>query len=289
MPAETAATKEIDLVQLHPYEVVLKPGQKQAFKLHAFDKNGRHIKTVDAPTLSVNESLTGVSSEGNMIWSDGAGKDLAGTVSAELDGKKATSRVRMFNPEKTWSWDFEGYKGVRVPPSWLRAHVKIKPNTLEDGNTVMVAAGIGKGKGRPSHAVFIGDPTMKDYTISADVMMREQRRQMPSIGLIANRYNFIIKGNNSKLAIQSWAPHLRMAKVVRYRSDPDVWYSMKMRVEVENGQATVYGKVWKKAESEPADWTLTQTDPHPNESGSPGLYVYAQADCMFDNVKVVFD
>ncbi len=288
MSAEKDAVEKVALVQLRPYEVILSPGEKVQFSLHAFDANGRLIKQITNPIITIGEGLDSLKSENGAIWADPVSKDIAGTISTSMFGKTATARVRMFNADKTWSWDFEGYKGVRVPPTWLRAHVKLKPVDV-DGNTVMRAAGMGKGKGRPSHMVFIGTPNMKDYTISADVMMKEQNRQMPSIGLIANRYNFMIKGNNGKLAIQSWAPHLRMAKVVRFRSDPDVWYTMKMRVEVADGEATVFGKVWKRGDEEPEAWTLTQTDPHPNESGSPGLYVYAQADCLFDNVVVQFD
>jgi len=49
----------------------------------------------------------------------------------------------------------------------------------------------------------------------------------------------------------------------------------------------VLGKVWKTGEAEPEQWTLEQTDPHSNLTGSPGVYIYAQADCYFDNVKVI--
>ena len=285
LPEENPLEQKVDTVQLRPFETVLKPGEKVAYSLHKFDANGNLIGTAK-PSLTVSDSLK-VDVDGDSIWADSASQDMAGTVSAEVDGITASARVRMFDTDPNWTWDFEGYKGVQVPPTWLRAHVKLKPVDLE-GNTVMRFAGMGKGKGRPSHMVFIGDPGMSDYTVSADVMMKEQKRQLPSIGLIANRYVFMIKGNNGKLAIQSWAPHLRMAKIIKYRSDPNVWYSMKMKVDISEDEAQVFGKVWKKGDAEPEEWTLTATDPHPNKTGSPGLYVYAQADCIFDNVVVDF-
>ena len=80
-----------------------------------------------------------------------------------------------------------------------------------------------------------------------------------------------------------------MAQTAKYRSEPDTWYTMKMRVEVEGEQANVLCKVWETGKEEPAEWTLTANDPHPNRTGSPGLYYYATTDCMFDNVKVTFD
>ncbi len=77
-----------------------------------------------------------------------------------------------------------------------------------------------------------------------------------------------------------------MAKEIRYRSDPEVWYTMKLRVDVQDDGAHVMGKVWKRDESEPSEWTIEALDPHPNENGSPGFYVYSLADCYFDNVSV---
>jgi hypothetical protein len=59
-----------------------------------------------------------------------------------------------------------------------------------------------------------------------------------------------------------------------------------MKVDQTKEAATIYGKVWKRGEAEPADWTMQTTDPHPNLAGAPGLYYYAQADCYFDNVIV---
>jgi hypothetical protein len=127
---------------------------------------------------------------------------------------------------------------------------------------------------------------MKNYEIQADVMMKEAGRNLPRIGLSCNRYNLILRGNIGKLEILSWQAHKRMGQEVKFRSDPDVWYTLKMKVETTKDEAKVYGKVWKRGEAEPSEWTIEATDPHPNLSGSPGLYYYALADCYFDNVIV---
>ena len=213
---------------------------------------------------------------------------VAGTITTEIDGKTATARVRVFNPAKVWKWDFEGYSKVQVPPTWVRAFVKIKPFDLE-GNTVMKVTGGAAIKSRPSHNISIGPPDMKNYTLQSDVRLSEQRRQLSSIGLTANRYDLYLKGNVGKLQVRSWPPHLRMAKTLKFPSDPDIWYTMKMRVETTDSEATIYGKVWKREDEEPADWSIVATDPHPNLSGSPGLIFYAQADCFFDNVILTKD
>ncbi|MEL7499690.1 MAG: PQQ-binding-like beta-propeller repeat protein [Planctomycetota bacterium] len=275
----------VDMVQLRPYEKIVSAGSKTAYTVHAFDANGREILKQPANSLVVGKELAGFTTQGNQLMAPQADKDFAGTVTTQIGANVATARVRMFNPAKVWKWDFTGYKGPQVPAQWTRAFVKIKPGDV-DGETVMAVNGGTDGKGRPSHQVGLGFAEMKNYTIQADVRMTEEKRKLPSIGLSNQRYNLIMKGNLSKLSIQSWPAHKRMGKEIKFRSDPDIWYTMKMKVEVTDGIATVSGKVWKRDEEEPAEWTITQKDPHPNESGSPGLYYYALADCYFDNVVV---
>jgi hypothetical protein len=99
----------------------------------------------------------------------------------------------------------------------------------------------------------------------------------------------MIKGNQGRLQVFSWPPHLHNAKEVPFKVDPDVWYTLKFTVDVRDGQAYLMGKAWKTGEPEPEAWTLEHVDPHPNETGSPGLCVYAITDCLFDNVKVTFE
>ena len=286
--AETEPTDQIDLVQLRPYETVIKAGKSVDYTVFAFDPNGRFIKEMPAAKLTLSDSLQGFTTSGATLTAPTTEKDFAGTVTTTVDGKTAVARLRMFNPAKVWSWDFTGMSKVMVPATWIRAFVKIKPVDL-DGDTAMMVSGGSKLKSRPSHQVGLGTEDMTDYTIQADVMMKEQSRKLGSVGLSCNRYNFILKGNNSKLELLSWAPHKRMGVEEKFVVEPDAWYTMKMKVDVTDSEAKVYGKVWKRGEEEPADWSITQTDPHPNKSGSPGIYSYALADCYFDNVIVTQD
>ena len=286
LPAEAEASDDIDLVQLRPHEVILAPGQTQEFTVVAFDKNGRQVKTMAAESLTVGDTLTGYSAAGNVLTAGSDPKEgLAGTVTTKVGELTATARARTYPQTDTWEWDFEGYKGIKVPATWNRAHIKVKPFDL-DGNTVMKVTGGPEAKGRPSHQISIGPQEMKNYQMQMDVRFVEERRQLGSLGLSINRYNLILKGNSGELTVQSWPPHLRMEKSISYVSDPDVWYTIKMKVDANESEAKLFGKVWKTGEAEPAEWMLEQTDPHPNLNGSPGVYFYAQADCYFDNVKV---
>ncbi len=62
---------------------------------------------------------------------------------------------------------------------------------------------------------------------------------------------------------------------------------MKLMVTHENGKAILKGKVWPRAESEPANWTIEHEDPLPNMNGAPGLFGNASnAEIFIDNIKV---
>ncbi len=282
---EAPVTENIDLIQLRPFEMIAAAGSKTQFEVHAFDANGRFIKKMPPQELIVDEGLKGFSVQGSQLIAPTEGSEAAGVVTAKVGELSASARVRMFDTRPEWKWTFDGYEGLRVPPTWSRAFVKLKPMEL-DGNTAMKVTGGAGMKGRPSHQITIGPASLTGYSVQADVRLTEQRRQLASIGLSCDRYNLILKGNTSKLTIQSWPPHRRMAKEIKFRSDPDIWYTMKMKVDQSEAEAVIYGKVWKRGEAEPNEWSITTRDPHPNMEGAPGLYFYAQADCYFDNVIV---
>jgi hypothetical protein len=266
---------------LVPYETALWAGRSQQYELNVYDGNGRLLRTVQ-PQLELPADVQDVGAEGpELAVSPDLTEHQGFTIAAKYGNLTASARVRAF-PQLPWKWDFEAFSDKAVPPTWVRAFLKLQPEEV-DGSVAMRNS---PGKGRPSTYVWLGPASMNGYTIQADVMMREQRRRLSSVGVTANRYNLLLKGNTMKLAVQSWAPHLRMAEEIRFPSDPDVWYTMKLRVDVEADGAHVKGKVWPRDEDEPAGWTIEKLDPHPNLTGSPGLIMYTLADCYFDNVVV---
>jgi outer membrane protein assembly factor BamB len=274
---ETPASDEIATIQLVPFEARITGSGEVAYELHAFDKNGRFIKKLD-PQLEPQADLAGVKADGTKLVVVSSSARLAGHVIAKHGDLTATARLRVL-PNLPWTFDFDD--GQR-PATWVNGII-VAPTEIGDEKSLK------KGvftKSRPSAYVWMGSSDMKDYTIQADVLMKEQKRRLASIGVTANRYNFVIKGNAAKLSLQSWPAHLRLAKEIRFRSDPDVWYTMKLRVEIKGDGAHLSGKVWKRGEAEPVEWTLETVDPHPNLNGSPGLYNYALADSYFDNILV---
>ncbi len=295
LPAEKETSDEIATLLVTPYEVALRAGESAEFTLKAYDANGNFIKEfggdeMPASGLELGEGLNGLSVEGNKIsvpanWN----KSVGGNFTVKVNDIVAKGRVRAFSSEKTWSWNFDDYKPMQVPPTWIRAFAKLKPTAVPGSdNIAMKSGGLEQVRGRPSHLVWMGLPDMKNYTVQADVYVTEQKRRIASVGITANRYNFIIKGNNEKLSLQSWTAHLRLGAIQPFVPDVDTWYTMKMEVKMNEDQsATVMGKVWKRGEAEPEEWTMEVNDPRGNQSGSPGLYMYSLSDSYFDNVIVV--
>ncbi len=277
---EKSAGDEIATLRLIPYEARVTGSGSIDYECRAYDKNGLFLKKVDFE-LQPQENLSAGKAQGNKLVFEGADKEQGGIVVAKVGDLTTSARVRYF-PTGVWKWDFNNLTGKQVPATWINAFLKLKPAEVDGEKALMKST----GRGRPSAYIWIGPPDMKGYTIQADVLMKEEKRRLPSIGITAQRYNLILKGNNGKLAVQSWAPHKRMAKEVKFRSDPDIWYRMKMKVEIRDGQAHVLGKVWDRSKEEPKDWMIDAVDPHPNFNGSPGLYTYALATSYFDNVIV---
>ncbi|QDT44301.1 outer membrane biogenesis protein BamB [Gimesia alba] len=286
---EKAKQDKIASIQLVPYEVAVGQGEKVDYEILAYDANGQFIKKVDAK-ITLGKGLEAAKVDGMSVTTPTDLKvPAAGTISVKVGDATAESRIRVF-PPLPWKFDLEELKGKAVPPAWINAFLKLQPNKV-DGTTALKAS---PGKGRPSANIWLGPSDMSQlapngYTVQADVFLKEQKRKLSSMGVTVNRYDLILKGNSSKLAIQSWAPHKRMAKEVRFRADPDVWYTMKLKVDVKDGQALVKGKVWPRDKPEPKEWTIEASDPHANLKGSPGLYLYRLADAYVDNIIVSED
>jgi hypothetical protein len=117
--------------------------------------------------------------------------------------------------------------------------------------------------------------------------MVDKRRQMGDAGVVAQRYQLTLFGNNQKLELQTWQPDVSRTAVKSYPIKGDTWYRLKLRVEpAADGKVLARGKAWKKDEPEPAGWMIERVDPTPNMNGAPGIYADAPNEVYFDNLKV---
>jgi outer membrane protein assembly factor BamB len=267
-------------LQIVPAEILANPGEKIKFRARAFDAKGNLVREVKAAW-----SLANVSGQFSPAGEFAAGKNspaTAGRLTAKFENLEGKARVRVI-PEAPWSEDFESSEIGKYPIYFLGASNKFAVQLI-DSNKVLVKPPAAAGLNRSD--IFLGPPAMKNYTIQADMLGKKVRRQMPDMGLIANRYTLDLQGALQRLQIRVWAAELLNSKTIDFKFDPDVWYTMKMRVDQAGGKSIVKGKVWPRAEKEPEAWTITMEDPLPNPEGSPGLYGYSPAEIYYDNVKI---
>lgn len=135
---------------------------------------------------------------------------------------------------------------------------------------------------------WMGPPDLHDYTIQADVLSFSRQDKLPDGGLIAQRYTFDLMGASEQLQLRTWTPQLnRFSAEVPFEWKPYVWYTMKFRASVAGDKAVLQGKIWKKGETEPAEWSIMAEDPAPNVQGSPGLFGNTKdGEFFYDNLTV---
>ncbi len=277
-PVEMSTAPAASLL-LTPAEV-LTSGDPVPFSVIGFDADGKQTSTTGAIEW-MKTGLTGTL-QNNTFTPDKSASAHAGTVTVQSGDMKAMARVRVI-PSLPWSEDFEAIELEKIPTHWIGATGKFFVRE-KDGNKILVKPPPQRGLDRSN--VYIGPATMKNYQIQIDLMGTRNKRRVPDMGLIANRYTLDMQGRHQRLQIRSWASDLRMAKTIDFAWETDVWYTMKMMVEIIDDKAIIRGKVWRTGESEPAEWTITAEDPLPNREGSPGIYGNSPADIHYDNLKV---
>ena len=281
MPAlgeEAAPSGTAALIQVVPAEVIAAAGETVDFQVRAFDANGRLLGAQIA-TWSLEDLVGGRVSSSGEFTTDARAANQAGTVVATVGNLTAAARVRVFGP-LPWTETFESGR----PPYWIGGGGSLA--VVDQGGDQMFRKGASR-TGIHRHAVYMGPSTMSGYTVQADVMSTEQGRRRPDIGLINSGYTMDLQGNRQKIQLQSWAAELRVNEEVEFPWEPNVWYRLKLRVDISGDRGLVRGKIWRRDETEPADWTVSAEDPLPVRQGSPGIIGYSPIDIFFDNVSVV--
>ncbi|MFQ5435448.1 MAG: PQQ-binding-like beta-propeller repeat protein, partial [Anaerolineae bacterium] len=275
-PADHAEPAHIQIV---PAEIWTNVNDKVQFKVRAFDNLGR--KLGDIRTAFDLSLLKGKVDPSGAFRPDKKAGNQAGYVVAKLGDLESKARVQVA-ADLPWEIDFEDFAVDKHPPLWPGTWKFVVKDL--DGNKVLAKPPSKRMLKR--HNLILGPPQMTHYTIQADLKATKVKRRSPDMGLIANRYYFDFMTKKQRLQIRSWPATLRMMRQTDYRWHPDLWYTMKLRVDIEEGKAVVKGKIWPRDEPEPAAWTLIAEDPHPNVYGSPGLYGDAATTIYYDNIKI---
>jgi outer membrane protein assembly factor BamB len=265
-------------LQVVPAEVQLEIGESADFRVRLLDAAGNVLD--EKPATWSLDGLGGSVKDG-AFKSAGEGFQT-GTIVAKVGELTGAARARVY-PPLPWSFDFEEFEPGKFPKHWIGAN-RIYLVGEKDGGKALVKAPRGRGLNRTF--LYMGSSSLSDYTIEADVFGEGTKRRRPDIGLINSGYILDLAGAKNHLEIRSWTAELRMAKQVPFEFEPLTWYRMKMKVVSNADKATIYGKVWKKSDPEPEEWTISVDDPHPIRSGTPGLLGYSPVNLFYDNVTV---
>ncbi len=269
---EGAAEGPAAVLLVVPGEVTTGPGGNHDFTVEAFDAKGRALGPVDAEW-----SLRGFDGElagSSLKVADDVGF-ATGEVVATSGDLEAVARIRVF-PPLPWSDDFSGGKqGLWIGGGRYEI-------TEEDGNSILIKPVAERGLLRSP--LLLGPPSLASYTIQSDVRLSQKGRRKSDAGLINSGYILDLLGIHQRLQIRTWSSMLRVESTTDVEVEMDRWYTMKLRVESDGPEAKVLGKVWPRGTDEPAEWTVTATDPHPISNGSPGLLGYSPSIVSYDNV-----
>jgi outer membrane protein assembly factor BamB len=266
------------LAQVVPAEVLLKPGAHQKFAVRLFNARGQYLK--DSPAKF---SLSGpgeISKEGKYLAAS-TPSHTATILTANVGDLRAVARIRVV-PDLPWKFDFSDGE---VPITWVGARYRHLVRDVDGDKSMVKVTTIPKGTRSQS---WMGQPDFHDYTIQADVRGAITHEKLPDAGLIAQRYTLDLMGASQQVQIRSWTPQLgRFSKSVPFPWKPNTWYTMKFRAATDNGKAVLKGKVWKRGETEPPQWTIEAVDEAPNLIGSPGLFGNANdSEITYDNILV---
>ena len=269
---------EVAHLQVIPAEIILSAGETATFEVRALDANGQLLGT-RAATWTVDGLVGATVSPSGVLSTSADTNNHGGKVVASVNGMTASAQVRLFSP-LPWTENFESGR----PPFWVGGGPRL---SVVDVGGQQVFRKSASPNGLHRHAVYLGPSDMSSYTVQADMMATEWRRRRPDLGLINSGYTLDLQGNAQRAQLQSWAAELRIDERTEFTWEADVWYTLKLRVDLENDRAIIRGKVWERNETEPSTWTVTAEDPHPIRNGSPGLIAYSPIDIYIDNVRVV--
>ena len=272
-----AGVEPATFLQVSPTELSLTPGDRVQFTVRLFDAQGRLIREEPKAAWEL-DHLEGTISAAGQFRTAG-GDPQAGSV-------KATVR----RPHRLGAR--EGGAGAALEVG-LRGRRGAAPLDQRDGQVRRAGRGRSEGAGQagrqPGHQAgprLHGGGHLANYTVEADVMAREERRQMGDAGVVAQRYQLVLFGNAQKLELQSWQPETARTVHQNFAWKPATWYRLKLRVDRDGNSVRARGKAWLASDPEPEAWMLERVDPIPNLHGSPGVYADATVEVSIDNVTV---
>lgn len=307
VPQEEPADKDAKPAhaQVVPADVTLQPGEKATFKIRLFDAKGRFLREgkgkwsvgpmlpppplpgVTPPAGPTPPPLKAEIDDDGHLTIDTKTPSQFGNVLVDVEGLKGRARVRVA-PLVPYKQDFENVPINRTPGGWVNTQGKFTTRKVGDSN-VLVKLGDNPSPLVARANAFITIPNATNYTIECDLLGNKKGEELPDMGIVANRYSLVLAGQRQELRLLSWEALPRIDKSIGVTWKPDVWYRLKLTVEMNGDKAMVRGKWWERDQPEPKEWTVEVEDPKPNDTGSPALYGFAPspgAEIFYDNLSI---
>lgn len=277
-------------LQVVPYDVLLAPGDRQEYRVRSFNRRGQLLREVPAGEVKFTVDGPGtISADGTYL----APKDLShqcALITCKSDGLTGTARARIV-PPLPWEFDFDSASDV--PLTWIGGRVRYVVREL-DGERVIVKRDVLPTPRDPHNKLgtrsylYMGPIDLDDYTVQADVQLTETNGRRPDVGVINSRYHLTLRGQSQQLRLYSWASSdNRTFATADVDAQPGVWYTLKLSVVPQGKEAVVRGKMWRRGDQEPDEWTIELVDASPNLAGSPGLFGNSgETEIYLDNIRV---
>ena len=270
-------------LQVSPTELVLKPGQAVKLRVRSFDAQGRFLRNETGATFALTGLKGAVAADGTFT-PDPATPEQAGVIKATLGAISGEARARVARP-LPWTETFDSMEEKTVPPGWIIVGTGRTAVGTIDGQKALVKA--------PDETIFkryrafVGPVELSNYTIEADVRGATRRRQMPALGVTAQRYTLTIYGNDQVMKIEPWGPETARSVSAPFEWKADTWIHLKLSVEnLPDGRVRARGKAWPTGQPEPANWMIEKIDPNGNRKGAPGFFIDSEFGAAIDNIKV---
>jgi hypothetical protein len=291
-PKETAGDQKVAQVQVVPFDTVVATGKQQEFKVRVFNSKGQILPESLGKGAKFTLDGPGKISDGGTYTAPSENEHQVALVTCKVGDVTGTARLRVL-PPLPWTFDFN--KDKTVPLTWLGGRVRWEVRE-QDGEKFIAKKSVLPTPKNPQNKLgtrsfaWLGAADMSDYTVQADVLVRQDNGKMPDVGIIASGYELTIRPGLHNLRLDSWGSNnYRSLEEERFNPTPDTWYTLKLSVEPAKDKRTakVRGKIWKRGEKEPEKWTLEMVDNSPNLKGTPALYGNTgDAEIFLDNLKV---
>jgi len=301
-------------VQVIPAEAQMAAGDSLQFTVRLFDAGGRFIKECPAD-FSVDQGA--VTPQGR--YTSPPGKHSGAIVTAKVGSLEGKARVRSM-PPLPWAFDFEdisllpnpkgGPPRGEPPLPWIGMRYRYVVRDVNGSKCLVKVTTIPKGTRSQG---WIGPIELHDYRVQADFRAQEtgvdvsgnptplEKARMPDMGLVAQRYTLDLMGASQQLQVRSWPSQVatHFSKTIPFAWEAGRWYTIQFEARTGIGShaasasgkpsanAILRGKVWRRGESEPKEWTIEGIHEAGNLQGSPGFFGNSKdSEIFIDNVLI---